>query len=46
MNGDGLPDLVSNGTVLFNRLDANGNPSFAPDSPTPLGVAPPPRRPA
>src|SRR5215472_7296023 len=37
VNGDGLPDLVSNGTVLFNRLDANGNPSFAPGSPTPLG---------
>jgi RHS repeat-associated protein len=37
VNGDGLPDLVSNGAVLFNRLDANGNPSFAPGSPTPLG---------
>src|SRR5262249_21721247 len=39
VNGDGLPDLVTvGGTVLFNRLDANGNPSFAPDSPTPLGT--------
>ncbi len=38
VNGDGLPDLVNNGAVLFNRLDANGNPSFAPDSPTPLGT--------
>src|SRR5262249_18673699 len=37
VNGDGLPDLVVNGAVLFNRLDANGNPSFAPGSPTPLG---------
>src|SRR5262249_32619840 len=38
VNGDGLPDLVSNGTVLFNQgLDANGNPFFAPVSPTPLG---------
>src|SRR5262249_39188502 len=41
VNGDGLPDLVSNGTVLFNRLDANGNPSFAADSPTPLGSGAP-----
>ncbi len=38
VNGDGLPDLVNNGAVLFNRLDANGNPSFAPGSPTPLGT--------
>ena len=39
VNGDGLPDLITvGGTVLFNRLDANGNPSFAPDSPTPLGT--------
>src|SRR5262249_51655607 len=37
VNGDGLPDLITNGgTVLFNRLDANGNPSFAPHTPTPL----------
>src|SRR5262249_59181636 len=27
VNGDGLPDLVIDGAVLFNRLDANGNPS-------------------
>ena len=38
VNGDGLPDLVNNGAVLFNRLDANGTPSFAPDSPTPIGT--------
>jgi RHS repeat-associated protein len=41
VNGDGLPDLVSGGSVLFNRLDANGEPSFAPDSPTPLGSGAP-----
>src|SRR5262249_41023550 len=39
VNGDGLPDLITNGGVVqFNRLDANGNPSFGPDSPTPLGT--------
>jgi hypothetical protein len=39
VNGDGLPDLVNNGTVLFNQgPDANGNPFFAPTSPTPLGA--------
>jgi Salmonella virulence plasmid 65kDa B protein/Insecticide toxin TcdB middle/N-terminal region len=38
VNGDGLPDLVSGGAVLFNQgPDANGNPFFAPKSPTPLG---------
>jgi len=31
-NGDGLPDVVRGGKVYFNRLDANGNPSFIPDS--------------
>ncbi|UUC44935.1 toxin TcdB middle/N-terminal domain-containing protein [Flavobacterium cerinum] len=31
-NGDGLPDVVRDGKVYFNRLDANGNPSFIPDS--------------
>ncbi len=31
-NGDGLPDVVRDGKVFFNRLDANGNPSFIPDS--------------
>jgi RHS repeat-associated protein len=41
INGDGLPDLVSGGTVLFNRLDANGQPSFSPESPTPLGSGAP-----
>src|SRR5262249_16292545 len=38
VNGDGLPDLVNNGQVLFNQgSDANGNPFFGPNSPTPLG---------
>src|SRR5262249_20927703 len=38
VNGDGLPDLVVNTTVLFNQgVDANGNLSFGPNSPTPLG---------
>jgi RHS repeat-associated protein len=41
VNGDGLPDVVDGGAVLFNRLDANGAPSFAPDSPTPLGTGVP-----
>ncbi|MDQ5824469.1 MAG: sugar-binding protein, partial [Chloroflexota bacterium] len=31
VNGDGLPDLVSGGAVLFNRL-VNGVPSFDPNS--------------
>jgi len=31
-NGDGLMDIVRDGVVYFNRLDANGNPSFIPDS--------------
>ena len=29
VNGDGLPDLVANGQVLFNHLDASGVPVFA-----------------
>ena len=41
VNGDGLPDVVDGGAVLFNRLDANGAPSFAADSPTPLGTGVP-----
>ncbi len=39
VNGDGLPDLVINGTVLFNSIQ-NGVPSFSPDSsttPYPIG---------
>jgi len=33
VNGDGLPDLIDNGTVLFNHLDkATGVPSFSPTS--------------
>ncbi|MBY0486819.1 MAG: hypothetical protein K2P85_06505 [Flavobacteriaceae bacterium] len=31
-NGDGLMDIVRDGVVYFNRLDANGNPKFIPDS--------------
>jgi len=31
-NGDGLVDIVKNGVVYFNRLDAQGNPYFYPDS--------------
>jgi RHS repeat-associated protein len=41
VNGDGLPDVVDGGAVLFNRLDASGAPSFAADSPTPLGTGVP-----
>jgi RHS repeat-associated protein len=40
VNGDGLPDLVENGRVLFNHLDANGIPTFTPnsaDTPVPIG---------
>jgi len=33
-NGDGLTDLVSGGTVLFNRLDGSGIPTFSADSST------------
>lgn len=31
-NGDGLIDIVKNGVVYFNRLDANNNPEFISDS--------------
>lgn len=31
-NGDGLTDVVRDGVVFFNRLDANNNPKFIPDS--------------
>ena len=40
-NGDGIPDLVNNGTVYFGQVDASGNISFASDSggtPNPLGA--------
>jgi RHS repeat-associated protein len=40
VNGDGLPDLVENGQVLFNHLDANGIPTFtanSADTPVPIG---------
>ncbi|HEY0167755.1 MAG TPA: SpvB/TcaC N-terminal domain-containing protein [Jatrophihabitans sp.] len=32
VNGDGLTDLVHDGAVLFNHLDANGVPTFTADS--------------
>ncbi|MFL6161611.1 MAG: SpvB/TcaC N-terminal domain-containing protein [Jatrophihabitantaceae bacterium] len=41
VNGDGLTDLVNNGAVLFNHLDANGVPTFTADSndtPVPIGA--------
>lgn len=42
MNGDGFPDLIDNYgfTVLFNHPDANGVPTFTPnsyDTPVPIG---------
>jgi RHS repeat-associated protein len=42
VNGDGLTDLINNGTVLFNHLDANGTPTFTADSndtPVPISAA-------
>ncbi|MET0493764.1 MAG: SpvB/TcaC N-terminal domain-containing protein [Actinoplanes sp.] len=46
VNADGLPDLVDNGVVRFNRLGADGVPTFGTDSagtPVPIedGVADP-----
>jgi RHS repeat-associated protein len=41
VNGDGITDLVSNGSVLFGFLDANGNPSYSAnsnDSGVPVGA--------
>jgi len=41
INGDGFTDLVNNGTVLFNHLDANGVPTFTAnsgDTPVPIGA--------
>jgi RHS repeat-associated protein len=41
VNGDGLTDLVSNGSVLFGFLDANGNPAYSAnsnDTPVPVGT--------
>jgi len=32
VNGDGLIDIVSQGVVLYNRIDENGNPSFSTSS--------------
>ncbi|MEK7991226.1 MAG: SpvB/TcaC N-terminal domain-containing protein, partial [Thiotrichaceae bacterium] len=40
VNGDGLPDIVDNGRVLFNHIDADGHPYFssnAGDTPYPIG---------
>ncbi|MDP4252065.1 MAG: SpvB/TcaC N-terminal domain-containing protein, partial [Bacteroidota bacterium] len=39
VNADGLVDIVNNGTVFFNHLDANGNPTFTTssgDTPSPI----------
>lgn len=41
VNGDGITDLVSNGSVLFGHLDANGHPVYTPnsaDTPVPIGT--------
>src|SRR5215467_10240419 len=47
VNGDGLPDLVTGGMVLFNQgVDSSGNISFAATSPTPLGGVTPPAAPS
>ncbi len=40
VNGDGLVDLVDNGIVYFNHLDASRRPVFTPnsnDTPVPIG---------
>ena len=42
VNGDGLMDLVSNGVVYFNHLNAQGRPVFTPNSnetPVPIGAS-------
>ncbi|TDP98132.1 SpvB/TcaC N-terminal domain-containing protein [Labedaea rhizosphaerae] len=41
VNGDGITDLVNNGSVLFGHLDASGNPTYtanSADTPSPVGV--------
>ncbi|MFD4635914.1 SpvB/TcaC N-terminal domain-containing protein [Lentzea sp. NPDC058436] len=41
VNGDGLTDLVSNGSVLFGHLDASGTPTYtanSKDTPVPIGT--------
>jgi hypothetical protein len=41
VNGDGLPDLVDNGQVLFNHLNGDGIPTFTANSantPVPVGT--------
>jgi RHS repeat-associated protein len=40
VNGDGLPDIVRNGSVKFNSLNAAGHPKFtttSAETPNPLG---------
>lgn len=40
VNGDGITDLVNNGSVLFGHLDDNGNPAYSTnsaDTPVPVG---------
>ena len=32
VNGDGLPDISNNGGILFNHIDANGDPYFTSNS--------------
>ncbi|HEX9335448.1 MAG TPA: SpvB/TcaC N-terminal domain-containing protein, partial [Pseudonocardiaceae bacterium] len=41
VNGDGITDLVSNGSVLFGHLGANGQPTYSnnsADTPVPIGA--------
>ena len=41
VNGDGINDLVTNGSVLFGHLDANGHPVYTAnsnDTPVPVGT--------
>lgn len=41
VNADGITDLVNNGSVLFGRLDANGQPAYGAnslDTPVPVGA--------
>lgn len=40
VNGDGITDLVNNGSVLFGHLDASGRPTYtnnSQDTPVPVG---------
>lgn len=41
VNGDGLPDLVNGGQVLFNHIDGSGAPTFTANSAdTPVAIGP------